>query len=64
VKNIKEGSKVKMRKNPAVPVRYQGRSGWVVGKATTRKGAEKLLVEFYGRKATPLEVSPRFVTSL
>jgi hypothetical protein len=64
VKNIKIGSKVKMGKNRKIPVRYHGRSGWVVGKETTSRGGEKLLVEFYGRKATPLEVSTRFATAL
>lgn len=60
---ITEGSTVRVGTNRSIPVRYQGRNGVVVGKATSARGAKQLLVAFPGRRATPLAVSARFITS-
>ena len=64
MKSIKDGTWVRLSKAQGVPVRYQGRSGYVVGKSITKRGALRLLVEMPSRKATPLEVAPRFATAL
>jgi len=64
MKKIKDGTWVRLSKAQGVPVRYQGRSGVVIGKTKTKRGANKLLVEMPSRKVMPLEVSPRFATAL
>ncbi len=61
--NFGEGTTVRVGTNRSIPLRYQGRSGVVVGKATTARGAKQILVAFPGRRTSPLAVSARFVTS-
>ena len=61
---IVEGSRVRMSKNRGIPQRYHGRAGYVVGKSLSPRGAKQLLVDFPGRRATPLAVNERFITAL
>ncbi len=60
---ITEGTTVRVGINRSIPLRYQGRNGVVVGKATSTRGAAQFLVAFPGRRTSPLAVSARFVTS-
>jgi hypothetical protein len=62
--SIKDGTWVRMSASRGVPIRYQNRSGFVVGKQKSDRGAKQLLVEFPGRRSTPLIVSERFATAL
>lgn len=61
---IKNGSEVRLGKNRSVPIRYQGRTGFVVGKTQSKRGAQHLLVDLTPRRATPLAVNAKFVSAL
>lgn len=58
-----EGQTVRVGTSRFIPVRYQGRNGVVVGKATSARGAKQLLIAFPGRRSAPLAVNARFITS-
>ena len=60
---IKLGEYVRMSRNRGVPVRYQNRAGYVVGRTKSKRGAKQLLVEFPGRRSSPLTVNERFATA-
>jgi hypothetical protein len=61
---IKHGSTVRVGTQRSIPLRYQGRQGVVVGKATNSRGTQQLLVAFPGRRANPLAVNEKFATTL
>ena len=59
--NFVIGTAVKVAHDSTIPVRYHGRTGFVVG--TTPKGrGVQYLVEFPGRRATPLVLAKRFIS--
>jgi ribosomal protein L21E len=61
---ISNGTEVRLGKNRSVPIRYQGRTGIVVGKTQSNRGVQQLLVDFPGRRATPLAVNAKFALVL
>ena len=61
---IKNGTEVRLGKNKSVPLRYQGRTGTLVGKTQSKRGAQQLLVDLAPRRAAPLAVNAKFVSAV
>lgn len=61
---FKNGTAVQLGKNKSVPIRYQGRTGVIVGKTQSKRGAQHLLIDLAPRRATPLAVNAKFVSAL
>ena len=57
--SFKVGTEVRVSNQSNIPVRYQGRSGVVVGRTTSTRGASQYLVSFGSRRATPLPLNTR-----
>ena len=55
---------VRIGNNPNIPLRYQGRTGLVVGKTRTGKGFRYQVEPVGGRRATPLVLSATSLTAL
>jgi ribosomal protein L21E len=53
------GTSVRVSNQNSIPVRYQGRSGVVVGSTTNSRGTAQYLVSFGARRATPLPLTQR-----
>ena len=56
-KTFNDGERVQVGFAQNIPTRYQGRTGVVVGLGDRNR----FLVSFGARRATPLEVAPRFL---
>ncbi len=54
-KTIRTGDEVRLSRNNKIPVRYQGRTAFVVDTITSGRGI-RAFVDFPGRRVTPLEV--------
>ena len=61
MKTFQDNTFVKVGTAKRIPLRYQGRTGLVVGR-TGRGRTIRYLVDFGTRRATPLEVSPNQLT--
>ena len=61
---FKIGSEVRLGNQNSIPVRYQGRTGVLVGTERNTAGTLKFLVSFPGRRAMPLPVNLRQITAL
>jgi len=61
MKQFKKNSSVRVGAVQSVPLRYQGRTGTVVGTETVGRGF-RYLIDFGGRRANPLPVASRFLT--
>ena len=58
-RNFAVGSAVRIGKQNSIPVRYQGRLGFIVGNTTNTRGTQQYLVDFGSRRATPLPLNTR-----
>jgi len=53
------GTGVRVGNQNSIPVRYQGRLGFIVGNTTNTRGTLQYLVSFGARRATPLPLNAR-----
>ena len=53
------GTEVRVGRQNSIPVRYQGRSGNIVGTTTNQRGTAQWLVSFGARRAAPLALNQR-----
>jgi len=58
-RNFAVGSAVRIGHQNSIPVRYQGRLGFIVGNTTNTRGTQQYLVDFGARRATPLPLNAR-----
>lgn len=54
-----DGTEVRVGFQNHVPLRYQGRTGFIAGTAVNSRGTQQYLVSFGTRRATPLPLSRR-----
>ena len=57
--NFTVGTGVRVSNQNSIPVRYQGRLGFIVGNTTNTRGTLQYLVSFGARRATPLALNTR-----
>jgi hypothetical protein len=60
-KNFRTNDRVRLSGATAIPVRYRGRLGTVVGRERVGNGF-RFLVDLGTRRSTPLPVAGRFLT--
>ena len=63
MKRFKIDTFVQVGHSNRIPVRYQGRTGQVVGRTGTGSGL-RYLVDFGTRRVTPLAIAPSQLTNL
>ena len=54
-----DGTEVRVGNQNSIPVRYQGRTGFIAGTAVNSRGTQQYLVSFGTRRATPLALNAR-----
>lgn len=57
--NFTDGTEVRVGNQNSIPVRYQGRYGFIVGNTTNSRGTQQYLVSFGTRRAAPLPLNVR-----
>jgi len=58
-KKLRSGVAVRVANQKSIPVRYQGRTAFIVDSTTSARGTQQWLVSFGARRATPLALTSR-----